>query len=283
MQAVNADDAADYYKTVGNLRTGHQVLRIMLTGKEGALNNYRLGFGGGGDTGDWTTPRHKHGFEQIRFPISGDYIIGANEMLPAGSVAYFPESAYYGPQNKTANLLMATLQFGGPSGLGYYSIRQRNQAFEDAKKKGAFDQGVFTWTDKDGKKHNVDAAQAVWEQWVGREMEYPKGRYRDLVVMNPENFTWINEPGAPGVAWKRLGTFTEREIKTGFVRVEKGKTLKFGTENAPEILFVKEGALTHDGKDFTRYAAFGHEAGEPTMALTASEPTEMFYVKMPTF
>ena len=41
------------------------------------------------------------------------------------------KSAYYGPQNKTKNLLMATLQFGGPSGLGYYSIRQRKQAFED--------------------------------------------------------------------------------------------------------------------------------------------------------
>ena len=45
MQAVNADDAADYYKTVGNLRTGHQLLRIMLTGKE--IEDFVVMFTGG--------------------------------------------------------------------------------------------------------------------------------------------------------------------------------------------------------------------------------------------
>ncbi len=288
MQASSASaqkDGPNYHDKVGNLRTGTRNTSTLLLGKEGAPNNYKANFGGGEDSGsgDWVAPRHRHTFEQVRHPLSGDYTIGTDQVLPAGWVAYFPESVYYGPQVKSGNLVMFSLQFGGTSGQGYWSMRQRKDAFQALAAKGTFNDGVYTWVDDKGVRHNQDSAEAVFEQALGRKTEYPPARYKDLVMMNPAAFNWRRDKDQTGVARKHLGTFTERLIKVALIQVEKGATLSFGEEPAPEVLFLKEGVMTHDNTSYDRHSAFSTETDDAPVALRAIEPCELLYIKTPTF
>ena len=67
-------------------------------------------------------PRHRHTFEQIRFPVVGDMNLGEQGILHEGEIGYFPEGQTYGPQDDPFGAreaaLQLVLQFPGASGLG---------------------------------------------------------------------------------------------------------------------------------------------------------------------
>ena len=283
MQSNHADTAANFYEVAGNIRTGDRTVKALITGREGSPDNYKLAYSYGEESSEWATPRHHHPFEQVRHPVEGDYNIAKGKVLPAGWVGYFPESAYYGPQVMSPNLKMVVLQYGGPSGLGFYSIAQRKQAMIDLKERGTFAKGIFSYVDEKGTHHNQDAGEAVWEQMHGVPIEYPPTRYEDLVIINPASFDYVKDEETPGVWRKRLGTFSERDIKIGFIKIDAGATLSFGTERAAEVLFLKTGSLEHDGTTHGPLSGFGSEADEAPESLHALETTELLYVKMPTF
>jgi hypothetical protein len=284
MQTKSAkEDQPDYHALVGNLRTGNRSSKMLLTGREDSPDNYKLSYGGDSSPSDWSTPRHRHTFEQIRWAVSGDYMIKKDEMLPAGWVAYFPESVYYGPQIKYANSCQMTLQFGGPSGIGYWSMRQRGEAYKTLAAKGAFEDGFYVWTDADGRKRKRDAAEAVQDEALGRKIEYPEPRYKDIVSMNPEAFGWDKDSELSGVSRKRLGSFTERDVRVQFINMDKGANLPLGLEKSAELLFLKSGLLAHDNSTYDDLTALGTEADEAPVTLTAIEPSELMYIKLPTF
>ena len=284
MQTGHPSSAPNYADQAGNLRSGNRVSRVLLTGREGSLNNFRFSMSGEEGDSNWSTPRHRHNFEQLRHPLEGDYIIGKNEVLPAGWVGYFPESAYYGPQALSTNLRLLVLQYGGPSGNGFASTPQRRKGYDDLLAKGGkFEDGVYTWLDAEGRRHNQDAFEAVWEHMNQRKIEYPVSRYRDLILMNPAGYSWVHDDDTPGVAWKILGTFTERNVRVGFIRLEKGASLQFGKEKAPEIAFIKEGAVSESGTTYGLHSAMSVQSDEAPVTLKAAEPTELYYMKLPTF
>ena len=129
---------------VGSMRDGVLEQKFLLTGRDGDRNNYLLNVGRTG-TGGWTTPRHKHNFDQIRYVIKGNYPYAKGKSMPEGSVAYFPEGVPYGPQDRPEGLEMMVCQFGGASGSGYLSVTQREAANDALQKKGEFNSGVFTF------------------------------------------------------------------------------------------------------------------------------------------
>jgi len=285
MQIASALDAPDYYAEAHNLRTGSRVSKVLLRGEEDALDNYKFGYGEGGEGGtDWTTPRHRHIFEQIRYPLEGDYMIEQDKWVPAGQVSYFPEAAFYGPQVKAKNLTMLVLQFGGPSGMGYHSVRQRKEAAEGLMAKGGtFEEGMYVWKDENGETHKMDALEACYEQQYGKKIVYPPARYSTVITMNPANFAWKKDADAKGVARKTLGVFTERDVRIGFVHLDADAKLAFGTEDSPEILFLKDGSVSHGGETHKQLTAFGSKKTDAPETLTALEESELFYVKLPTF
>src|SRR5205823_4501889 len=140
---------------VGSMRTGVLEQKFLLTGRDGDPNNYLLNVGRTG-TGGWSTPRHRHNFDQIRYVIKGTYPYAKGKSMPEGSVAYFPEGVHYGPQDRPEGLEMMVCQFGGASGSGYLSVAQREAANERLTKKGEFKNGVFTYFDENGQPHNKD-------------------------------------------------------------------------------------------------------------------------------
>ena len=279
MQLVNLESAPIYGG--GGIREGTLDTKELLIGREGSPNNYRVALTLA-ET-EWAAPRHRHNFDQIRFPISGAFHYSKDDILPAGHVAYFPEGVHYGPQLRQKGLLMLVIQFGGASGAGFLSEQQMITARDRLGAEGTFEKGAYTRLDADGKRHRQDGMEAIWEKAAGRKLEYPAPRYEGQVKMNPANYEWIADESLKGVAYKRLGSFTERDLRIGFIRLDAGAALPVGDHDAPEFLFLAKGRVSHEGKPYGLHSAFGFEPHEGPITLKAEEPTELLWVQLPRF
>jgi hypothetical protein len=285
MHIGNPNDSQDFFAVAGDLRnSGKRHSRMLVTGNEGAVDNYKLSYGAGGNKDEWKTPRHRHNFEQIRHPLRGDLIIGHNTIVPEGWVSYFPESCWYGPQVRKPDLSMIVLQFAGPTGYGYDTARELKAGMDALSAKGGeFKNGMYSWVDAEGKHRSQDAAEAIYEENRGEQIVYPEARYDRLLMFNPEAYPWVEEADQPGVSHKWMGTFTEREIRFGFVKIEAGATFQLGTQPSVEVMFLKSGAILHEGTRHETLTGFSTEAADAPTGLTAAEPAELFYAKLPTF
>lgn len=266
---------------VGSMREGVLVQKFLLTGQDGTPNNYLLNVGRTG-AGGWTTPRHKHNFDQVRYVLKGTYPYAKGKSMPEGWVGYFPEGVPYGPQDRPEGLEMMVCQFGGASGNGFISVADREAANEVLKEKGEFKNGIFTWFDEQGKRHNQDGSEACLEQAMGRKLIYPKPRYDDLVMMDPSNYEWIPET-TPGVSTKWLGSFTERNMRLGFVRIEAGATFSAGEEPSIELMFLSKGTVSLNGKEYGPHSAFEFLANEGPSPLQAVVECEFLRLILPRF
>ncbi len=258
-------------------REGELDNRTLLKGKQGSPANFKLNISHA--VTEWTTPRHTHVFDQIRFPLEGEFVYGKDKVLKAGQVAYFPAGVHYGPQIRRKGLKLVLAQFGTTNGGGFLSYEERKDAMDALQQKGKFADGVFTYTDAQGQRHNQDASEAVWEQATGGKPKYPQPRYSEVIVMSPANFAWVDE--APGVYHKWLGTFTEGGARVGFVRLERGASYRGGLHYAPELLFVVSGSVECSGRRYPAQTAFGFEAGEGPIPITAAEASELYCVQLP--
>lgn len=264
----------------GNPRARNLTASVLLVGEEGSPNNYMMAL----TTADepHPTPRHKHNFEQVRFPFSGEFEYEPEKILGPGQLMYFPESVHYGPQLRR-NCTMITTQFGSASGYGFLSEKQRRKAYDELKAKGTFEKGLYTYVDEQGRKHNRDTFEAVWEHLKGSKVVYPEPRYSDLVLMEPRNFGWAESKKDPGVAYKWLGRFTERDFRIGFAKVDSGATLTVASQGAPHLLFMMSGAVTHNGKDYDDRTAFAVHAADGAQTIKARKPSEFYYLKLHEF
>lgn len=258
---------------VGTMREGVLAQKHLLVGKDNTPNNFDLNLGRTGG-GGWRAPRHRHNFDQIRYVIKGRYPYGDDKILPEGWVAYFPESVYYGPQDRPEGLETMVLQFGGASGGGYLSVAQREAANAALNEKGVFKKGLYHWTDEKGEQHVRDGSEACFEYATGRKLEFVPGRYEDVIVMNPDAYDWMPQ-GAEGVSVKWMGTFTERGARIGFLRLDKGATYGGGEHPSNEILFQTKGSLMVNGEEYGPESAFEFLPNEGPIAMRALEPTEL--------
>jgi hypothetical protein len=266
---------------VGSMRDGVLEQKFLLTGKEGTLHNYVLNVGRTG-AGGWTTPRHRHNFDQIRYVMKGIYPYAKGKSMSEGTVAYFPESVHYGPQDRPEGLEMMVCQFGGASGSGFVSIAQREAANERLKKKGKFNNGAFTYVDEKGGRHNQDGFEACYEEATGQKLAYCEPRYNDVILMDPSSYDWMPE-ATPGVSTKWLGSFTERNTRVGFSRIEAGAEFPAGQEPSVELLFLSKGRVSLNGREYGPHTAFEFLAKEGPIAIKAVEECEFLRLVLPQF
>jgi hypothetical protein len=257
---------------VGTMREGVLAQKHLLVGQDGSPTNYDLNVGRAGE-GGWQTPRHRHNFDQVRYVIKGKYPYSKDKVLPEGWVAYFPESVHYGPQDRPEGLETMVLQFGGASGNGYLSVAQREAANDALKQKGEFKNGVFTYHDDKGQRHNRDGSEACFEQATGRKLEFAPPRYEDVIVMDPAAYAWVRQ-GDTGVSTKWLGTFTERNARIGFIRLEPNAVYQGGEQPSIEILFQTKGLVTVGDQKYGPETAFEFVPKEGPIPVRALEPSE---------
>jgi redox-sensitive bicupin YhaK (pirin superfamily) len=114
-------------------------------------------------------------------------------------------------------------------------------------------------------------------------MVYSKPRYDTLINMDPSNYEWLPDASNPGVAYKRLGSFTERQFEVAFVRLDKGASLAVEPRKAPQVLFVTKGAVTCGGQKGSVETAFTLDPDEGPVKMEASEDSELYFLQLPMF
>jgi hypothetical protein len=266
---------------VGSMRDGVLDQKFLLMGEDDSPNNYLLNVGRTG-SGGWGTPRHRHNFDQIRFVLKGSYPVSPNKVMKEGTVAYFPESVHYGPQDRPEGLEMMVMQFGGASGAGFLSVAQREAANDALKKKGEFKSGVFTYIDEKGQKHNQDGSAACFEEATGQKLVFAPPRYDEVVMMEPSAYEWVKGE-AQGVATKLLGSFTERGTKIGFLKIEAGAAFNTGSRSATEVLFLSSGSVSINGKKYNERTAIELLPSDEPIEIKAEEEAIFLDVTLPKF
>lgn len=266
---------------VGSMREGKLVQKFLLTGEDGSPNNYLLNVGLTG-SGGWGTPRHRHNFDQIRYVLKGKYPVSPHKIMGEGSVAYFPESVHYGPQDRPEGLEMMVIQFGGASGAGFLSTPQREAANERLNRKGTFKDGIFTWVDDKGQKHNMDGSAACFEEAMKTKLTFAPARYDDVVVMEPAAYDWV-ATGTAGVSTKLLGTFTERNTRVSLIKLDAGATMNTGTRAQIEVLFMGTGKIAVEGKTYGDKTAIELLPTDAPVDIRAEAESVFFAVTLPKF
>ena len=260
-----------------HVREGVFRSRRLLVGEPGSPGNFSLQLVSMPDT--YYSPRHRHNFDQFRYQIEGEFDFATDGRMGPGSMAYFPEGTYYGPQSSTAASLTLVLQFGGASGSGYIAAEEYEQAAAILSASGSFEQGVYTRIRADGGKVNQDAYEAVWEQVNGRRLRYPPPRYGRPVFTQPDHFDWIALADQPGAACKLLGVFSERGTRAALYRIGAGASLALADH---AIYFVLCGAGRVRGTGLSQYTTVHLQAGDRAFAV-ADEGTILLQWGLPRF
>jgi hypothetical protein len=273
MRLVHADKVE--WKRGLQHRGGTFHYRHLLEGEPGTIGNFHLGIGQ--QDGDFLSPRHRHNFDQFRFQLEGTMNFDRNGKMTAGTLGYFPEGAAYGPQTSEGRSVTAVLQFGGASGGGYLSPKEVAAGTEELKKFGTFEGGIFHRNDDSEGRRNSDAYQAIWEHVHGTRMDYPKPRYRDPIMVDPENYEWLPLPGMPGVSQKPLGTFTERECAAALIKLVRGASYKARPRS---IYLVLSGTGIAQEEPYRRLTAL-HLADSEMVEIVARDETELLALVLP--
>jgi len=235
---------------------------------------------------EWSMPRHRHNFDQIRLPLVGsNTTYGRGIEVPEGQVGYFPEGVSYGPQEAPmkgmapGQPLMLTLQFGGASGYGFMSIEQRRQARNELIEAGGSFDGPYYVRPNGTRQWGLNT---IWEHVFGDRLKYPRPRYHQPVVADPARFNWLPVPGAPGVHHKYLGSFSERGVWVEFVRLRPGARWSSVDPAARRLLVALSGAGECGGEGIGHLAAIQAEPGEQlSLAATPDSTLELFLVGLP--
>jgi hypothetical protein len=260
-----------------HVRAGGFSSRRLLDGHEGTPGNFSLQLSLTPDT--YFSPRHRHNFDQVRYQIEGEFDFASDGVMKPGTVAYFPEGTYYGPQSSSSRSLTLVLQFGGASGNGYMSTEQYDRAAAELRQLGTFANGAYTVVAPDGRKINKDAYEAVWERVNARPLAYPPERYSRPVFMEPGSFAWIPIDGQPGASCKFLGEFSERRTRIELYRIERGAALRL-VGGSIYFVMLGNGAVGAEG---CRMHTTIYVEGDTPATIASRETTELLRIGLPRF
>ena len=264
---------------VSGHRAGGILFKRLLQGHPGAPDNFEFSLTK--TEGDYFTPRHRHNFDQVRYCLSGSMNYAPNKDMNAGSLGYFPEGAFYGPQAGSQGSTVVLLQLGGASGNGFMSYEQLNRGFEKLRATGSFEKGTFSYRDGGGGLHKKDGYEAVWEHVNGRQVEYSKPRYEEPILMNPDNFAWIRDGN--GIETKIMGEFGERGLRIGFVKLRQGFGYDVSTRESAELQFILKGAVEVDRRDYGPETALEFSTADTGKRIVAQEETVALFIDQPRF
>jgi quercetin dioxygenase-like cupin family protein len=264
-------------------REGAPTFKLLMLGEDNTPGNFNLMLG---KQEKFYSPRHHHNFEQFRYAYKGDVSIGEGNdwLLREGELAYFPEGAWYGPQDDGEGVReVLVLQFGGPSRQGYLSFKQLKDIQTEMTEKGAgtFKGGKFTPAGEDGEQ--IDGYEALWQFQNGRKLEYPTSRYRHPLMMKPDAFDWqIDTLGDGNAKVRHLGVFSDGNVAANQVRIENGR-FQVTKSNAIQLLFVSKGAAEVGGQKCQEQSAIQVDVGEEVTVSAAAPGAEILHFVLPSF
>jgi hypothetical protein len=255
-------------------------MKCLLSGETGKSGNFMLvATEGVVETG--YHPRHAHSFDQIRYALKGDVqVLSHNRRIREGSVAYFPAGTYYGPYPGDHGGEMIAIQFEGSYKAKYYDLGsdEMREAVEALSRTGTLKDGVYSWVDDEGRKHNKDSMMALLEYLRNEPEVIPKARFEDPVVMNPENFSWL--PTKDGCFSKELGSFTEFRTTIGMVKLTPGGSHTLSFDSRIALVMVVSGRINVGDDELQVKDAIRLDRGE-TQRVSSVDGAELLYFGLP--
>ncbi|MCK1709847.1 hypothetical protein [Bradyrhizobium sp. 143] len=231
------------------------------------------------------TPRHHHGFQQIRWAESGSMNYGPGQAIEEGDLAYFPRGAYYGPQRRDHGIQVA-IQFGfGPEMPGgKNNLRVHEEILEQLKTQGTVTADrVFVDIDpQTGAERRRDLGEVIAAKHTGKRYVIPPERYAQPILMHPKAYSYFDV--APGVEIKRLGSFYDQQGPNGNVtismlRLSKGGAYRLGCDRA-QVLWSSSSGLSIGGQTYPALTSI-YSPRDETQALSAMDPVEVYLVEFP--
>ena len=264
--------------------SGTLLFQHLLKGEDGSPDNFMYVLAKQVD--EWSMPRHRHNFDQIRLPLVGENTTyGRGLVLREGQIGYFPEGLSYGPQESPMDGLEPgaplglTLQFGGSSGYGFMSIEQRRQARQELIDAGGSWDGPYYVRPNGTRQWGLTT---IWEHVFGEPLRYSRPRYGFPVVADPKRFNWLPVEGAQhGVDHKYLGSFSERGVWVEIVRLQPGAHWSSADPKARRLLTVLSGDGAADGEQIGYLTAIQAEPGEKLELTGGSASLELFLIGLP--
>jgi len=230
---------------------GEVAHKRLFEGAEDSADNYMLVMSK--EPRSFYSPRHRHAWDQIRFCLEGSIPIAKDMSVEGGEIAYFPESAYYGPQAGGEDRIVLLLQFGGASGQGFIGPDRVKQARLELAREGHFEGGVYHRHVTEGRR-NWDAYEAIWLHLKGGALSYAPPVYKAPIVMRPDALPWL-PTAAAGVSLRQIGAFPHRGLTIDGWRFEAGASLQIPAAPALRLLFVTDGAGAVGTEPLRRWSA----------------------------
>jgi hypothetical protein len=266
MDVVHAAEMPWGESLVAQRAGGDVAHKRLFEGQEGSPDNYMLVMSK--EPSSFFSPRHRHPWDQIRFCLEGRIPIAKGLYVEGGEIAYFPESAHYGPQEGGDDRIVVLLQFGGASGQGFIGPDRVKQAHLELAKEGRFEGGVYFRDVTQGRK-NWDAYEAIWLRVMGGELSYAPPAYKTPIVMRPDALPWLPTSEA-GVSVKQIGIFPHRGLAITAWRIEPGARHQVAHAGQLRLLFVGGGAGTSGGAELRRWSAARIQPDEKAQLLATS-------------
>lgn len=267
MDVVHAAEMPWGESLVAQRGGGEVAHKRLFEGAEGSPDNYMLVMSK--EPKSFFSPRHRHPWDQIRFCLEGRIPIAKGLFVEGGEIAYFPESAYYGPQEGGDDRIVVLLQFGGASGQGFIGADRVKQARLELAKEGRFEGGVYFRDTAQGRR-NRDAYEAIWLHVMGGDLCYAPPVYKTPIVMRPEALSWLPAAEA-GVSVKRIGVFPHRGLSINGWRIEPGARHRIPGIQSLRLLFVTEGTGAIGSEALRRWSAARLQPGEAAELVARSQ------------
>jgi hypothetical protein len=251
-------------------RSGGIEFLSLLKGVEGSRGNFHLALV---KAKDYATPRHRHNFDQVRIMLAGSFGFDRGQEMHEGMLGYFAEGTYY-TQRGAGHSTTLLLQSGGASGAGYMSDNQLRRAVAQLQERGSFADGVYTWLDSKGKKHNQDGYEAAWEHVHGRPIRYPRQHAGQPVLWHASDFAW--EPtDQRGVRVRHFGQFAQQRLAVAQINIDAGALCHLSAHATETLVYVIHGQA-HLGAEPLRAISAIHMLPNEQACIAAGEATQLY-------
>jgi hypothetical protein len=272
LEVVDANLMQWYQPAAAHREQGVEFKRLF-SGKEGEADNYWFTLVQVRES--YHTPPHRHMFDQVRIMLKGGFNFGSQEQAE-GSVGYFTEGTEY-TQNCDSYSYHLLLQCEGASRTRYFSGPSIQTATAALKLTGHFEAGKYHCAERG---EVMDGYEAIYEALTGARPKYTAPRYERPIIMEPHLFQWANDAAQPGLKWRRLGTFNERELQLKCAAIAVGAEIKITADASALLLFAAKGSGVADGNVWSEGSAIRLLAGE-CASMIAHVDAEFYVIRLP--
>ncbi|MCG8442932.1 MAG: hypothetical protein MI723_14105 [Caulobacterales bacterium] len=277
MKLVAADTIA--WREVSQHRAESPLFRRLIQGEPGALDNFE--FSQVKVESAYYTPRHKHNFDQVRIMLEGEFDYGGG-VQREGMIGYFPAGTPYTQQATTASVTLL-LQVGAACRQGYLGYDDVEEVAARLAARGAFEDGIYVWTDEQGVARRRDGYEAVYQEARGEAPDYPRPRFLGPVIMNPAAVAALPDAERGG-ATRRLGVFNEYGLALSVREAAPGETLTLAPAPGQRALAycVSGAGRTGEGAAAGAGLAIDLLRGE-ALSVTADASLSFLQIDLPDF